>query len=150
MPFPPQGGALQRSYHLVRYLAGRHPVHLLALNQRNLLGTRAAIEEARQALVALGITLEIFDIPADRSRLAWTIMAARGLVSRDAFDVRWLRSGPYAQRATKLLSEAPFDLVHVDTLGLIPALDGAAGRPFARPSVCGGVIRWRKDERGWT
>ena len=38
VPYPPQGGAAQRSYHLLREASRRHSVHLVALNQRARLG----------------------------------------------------------------------------------------------------------------
>ena len=41
VPYPPKGGMLQRSYHLVRTLARAHDVKLLCFNQRALLPTRA-------------------------------------------------------------------------------------------------------------
>ena len=32
LPYPPQGGALQRSHHLLRQAATRHEVHLVSLS----------------------------------------------------------------------------------------------------------------------
>jgi glycosyltransferase involved in cell wall biosynthesis len=53
-------------------------------------------------------------------------MAASGLVRQDAFDVRWLRNTAYSRAAASTLAGGAFDLVHVDTIGLLPALDTAS------------------------
>ena len=127
VPYPPQGGALQRSHHLVRRAAQVHDVEVFALNQRAVLPTPAKVAEAVQALNRLGVSTTVFPIPADQSRLRWAAMAARGAFRSTPFDVNWLRSNPFRNEVAAACRR-PFDVIHVDTIGLIPYVPPAAFR----------------------
>lgn len=120
VPWPPHGGALQRSHHLLRQAGAAHQVHLLCLNQRAILSERTQVERALAVLGAWCSEVEVYPIPADRSRARWSWMAASGLLRRTPYDVNWLRSPGLARRAAELAHRGGFDLVHVDTLGLAP------------------------------
>lgn len=126
IPWPPSGGVLQRSYNLLREVAGRHDIHLLALHQRAQLAS-ARLPEARKVLEALGVKVEIFPIPADASRLRWGLMLAGGLLRATPYDVNWLRSRCLHERTLELSKGKAFDCIHVDTLGMAPY-----AKPFAR------------------
>jgi glycosyltransferase involved in cell wall biosynthesis len=123
LPYPPKGGLLQRSHYLLREAARRHPVTLVALNQRGLLSTSDAVEDAVAALRPLVEDLAWFEIPADRSRLRWGLTAAASYFRRDPFDINWLESRAMRQYLTRRIARERFDLVHVDTLGLLPYAD---------------------------
>ncbi len=122
VPYPPRGGALQRSHHLLRHTASRHQVTLLTLNQRARLPTEAQLQEAIQALERLGVALQVFPIPADRGGFRWISMAALGFFQTTPYDVNWLRSPRLAQAVASVLRREPFDVIHVDTIGLMPML----------------------------
>jgi glycosyltransferase involved in cell wall biosynthesis len=121
VPAPPSGGALQRSHGLLREAARRHEVHLVALNQRALLPD----DDARRAALAqldCCASVRVFDIPADRSRARRLMTTAVGYLRSAPYDVLWLTSAPFRRQVRELLRTEPFDLVHVDTLGLLPVL----------------------------
>ncbi len=131
VPWPPRGGVLQRSYHLLREAAARHEVQLLALNQRAVLPTPDDVEAARAELRTFCASVEVHPIPADASRWRWASMVARGLLRSTPYDVNWLRSRAFADRARALAAGGDFDLVHVDTLGLHPYAAAFRGVPIA-------------------
>jgi len=124
VPYPPAGGAPQRSYHLLRQAAARHEVHLLALNQTALLSTQETVEAAVHHLSRWCASVSVHAIPWDHWRPGRMARAAQALFSSDPYAVRWLRSGAVQRRLRAWLQERSFDLVHVDTLGLAPYLDG--------------------------
>src|SRR5262245_30184765 len=63
LPYPAQGGALQRSHHLLRQAASRHAVHLVSLNQRAILPDGPAIREAAEYLQQFCTSITVFDMP---------------------------------------------------------------------------------------
>lgn len=121
VPYPPQGGALQRSFHLMSRAARDHDVDVLALNQRAILDTPTKVAEAILALKQLGVNTTVFPIPADRSRLHWAMMAAATAIQSTPYDVNWLRSRRFAEAVSSACTVA-YDAIHVDSIGLIPYL----------------------------
>lgn len=126
VPFPPAGGALQRTYHLLRHAASQHEVHLIALHQPRLLPTSAGLAESVEALSAICASVRVFPMPSERSPFHRSLAAAQSVISSSPFDVAWLRSGHMAQAIRESGVARPFDLVHVDTIGLWPMVrDGS-------------------------
>ncbi len=52
VPWPPKGGSLIRSYHLLREASLGNEVALVCLNQRSLLPTAERLDEARRELAS--------------------------------------------------------------------------------------------------
>jgi glycosyltransferase involved in cell wall biosynthesis len=119
VPYPPVGGALQRSYHLLRHAAREHEVHLLALNQPRLLGG-SAIAAARDALGAFCGSVTVLPLPSEASRLRRAATRARAVLGSEAYDAVWLRSAEMARAVELRRRRGGFDLVHADTVGLWP------------------------------
>ena len=122
VPFPPAGGALQRTYHMLRHAAARHEVHLLALNQPRLLPTVAARAEACDALSRLCASVRVIEQPAERSSTHRLATVVRSVFSDEPFDVRWMRSRELGAALSDWHSRGGIDLVHVDTVGLWPSM----------------------------
>jgi len=121
IPYPPKGGNLQRTYHLLREASARHDVHLVALNQaRRLDMSETSVATATEALSRFCRSVTVFPMPSQATRASrwWTILAA-GATS-EPYDVRWLRSDAFATHVRGLAFREPFDLVHLDTIGLAP------------------------------
>src|SRR5689334_91964 len=91
LPYPPRGGNLQRTHHLLRQAARANEVHLVALNQRAILPNQAEIDAAIEALRPLVASISVHKIPSDRSRLRWAALVASTLVDKDPYLVTWLR-----------------------------------------------------------
>lgn len=117
-PFPPAGGALQRSYHLLRQAAAHHEVHLVSLRKdRN----RPDPEEVVGDFVPPSVfcnTVDTFPIPAESSPLGRLKVLASGLWDSDPYDDRWLASDDLKDHLATELDMDTLDLVHFDTIGL--------------------------------
>jgi glycosyltransferase involved in cell wall biosynthesis len=127
VPYPPRGGALQRTHHLLRQTAGRHDIDLLTLNQQANLPTPAAVKEASHALGAFLRDIEIHNIPSDGTRWRRRLLAGLAYISGDPYDVCWLRSHRFAKAVNHRWETGSYDLIHVDTIGLMQYV-GRAGR----------------------
>ncbi len=120
VPYPPHGGVLQRSFNLLRRVAERHDVHLLAFNQRALLPDATALSEALDQLRRICASVDACRIPADDRPLGRKRLYVRSLFSRRPFTARWLRSSEMELRIRELLRRRRIDLVHLDTISLAP------------------------------
>lgn len=120
LPYPPKGGAFQRSHYLLREAASRHRVSLVALNQRAVLTTPEAVAESTGVLEGIVAELAWFENPADRSPLRRGLTAALSYFQSMPYDVNWLRSAAMRRHLRALAGRERFDLIHVDTLGLLP------------------------------
>ena len=125
IPYPPKGGALQRSYNMVRELARYHTVDVLAFNQQNLMAPmfpdmEAALEEAYTALSAYCGKVSFHKLPMDAGRKTryWMVIKSMFL---EPYNIEWLKSESYAAELKVWLQES-YDLVHFDTISLIPYL----------------------------
>lgn len=120
MPYPPAGGAWQRSYHLLRQAARHHDVVLAALNRPSALARGPALAEAVEHLSAF-----CRDVVVERNR--WDGSRFRRLTCLSLapflpwpYDVTWFHSRELDLRLRQLAASHRFDLIHLDTLGLIP------------------------------
>ena len=130
LPYPPKGGALQRTHNLLRQIAGRHEVHLVSLNQRKNLPNRVAIEEATGFLKGICKRVEVFPIPSDAAKWRWVTMTMASYVRSSPYDVNWLINRDMKNFLERLSKTETFDLVHVDTIGLYPYSAPFSGIPI--------------------
>lgn len=119
VPYPPVGGVVQRSYNLLKAVASKHNVYLLAFNQKPFLPTERHVDNAKAALARLCARVEVVPIPSDASRLAWYKLVLSSLVTRDPYAINWLKSSLMRLRITELVKRIRFDLVHYDTISLV-------------------------------
>lgn len=124
IPYPPKGGVLQRSYHLLKELARRHEVDLLAYNQKALIGplfksVEAGVEEAHSALSHICRRLSFFEIASDCSFWGSYALALKSLLY-EPYNINWLKSQGFSSNLTSWLQEEKYDLVHFDTISLVP------------------------------
>jgi glycosyltransferase involved in cell wall biosynthesis len=131
VPWPPQGGVLQRSFHLLRQAAKRHTIALASLNQRAILATPEAVASAITELERLCDEVRVCGIPSDRSRLLWAGVVAASAVAREPYDAIWLRSAELRRALSELRGSHRFDLVHLDTVGLHPYASLFGATPVA-------------------
>ena len=124
IPYPPHGGALQRSYNLIRRAAQQHEVHLVSLNQRALLPEGEPLREALRHLATFCARAVVFRMPAVATDARQRLTAALSFFDTLPYEVNWLRSPEMDAYLRGIAATESFDLVHVDTLGLMR---------FARP-----------------
>lgn len=129
LPYPPKGGVLQRSHHLLLQAAARHEVHLFALVQRAQHPGQDEVAEAIRELSKSCARVEAFPIPSDRSRWHWATMAALNYFDPMPYDVNWLSAPELHDRLATIATTERFDLIHVDTLGLMPYTERFEGTP---------------------
>lgn len=118
VPYPPNGGVLQRGYHVIRELGRRASVHMLAFVHPDVLPTQAAIDESRAVLERSCQTVEYFPLWAKASLLHKGAALAASAVSEEPFSMIAHRSAAFGRRVAEALRTSPFDLVHVDTIAL--------------------------------
>lgn len=129
LPYPPQGGVLQRSFHLIRQAALRHEVHLVGLHQRAQQATPELVAEAVAALAGFCARVRSFPISSDRSHWRWAAMVAHTFVRTSPYDVNWLENTELTSYLRELAATETFDLIHVDTVGMMPYADLFRGVP---------------------
>lgn len=124
VPYPPKGGVLQRSYHLLRETALRHEVTLCSFVQERPLiqcfgELNAGLAESKIALEELCKVVHFLPIPMEARYQGMARLAARSLFSKHSYTLNWLHSKAYEQ-TLEMISADSFDLVHADTISLAP------------------------------
>jgi glycosyltransferase involved in cell wall biosynthesis len=117
VPYPPKGGAFQRSYNLIRRVGEIHDLHLLALRHKS--GTHPA-EETERAEHELGrhcVSVQIVDGTKATSAM-WLAKGALRLVTGKPLTVSASDITAMHAMVRKKVASCEFDLVHFDTIGL--------------------------------
>jgi len=127
IPYPPKGGVLQRSYHLVNELAKYHEVDLLAFNQHGLIGplfdsVATGVREADAAMGKICRRHRFFEIPSEVRSGGKYALALQSLVTAP-YNINWLRSTEYADAVRAWTRDKQYDVIHFDTISLIPFFD---------------------------
>lgn len=117
LAFPPVRGVLMRNYNLLREASKFSEVHVLAFDQPPSRPSGVSADECAEALRKFCTRVEWVPIPAGLSKNKYWL-GARGLISRDAYDINWLSSPTMACQLQETLHRLKFDIVHFDTLGL--------------------------------
>lgn len=128
VPYPPKRGVLLRAHNLVKELSEFHDVHLIALNQKNLivpyLGEyKKGSQQAMDVLSAYCASVEFVDAPTDKTKYGRHICALKSLLPGLPYNIRWLESAEYQQKVDAALQKMHFDVVHCDTISLAPYVD---------------------------
>ncbi len=109
LPYPMDAGPKVRQYHMLRHLAGRHDVTLVAFARRD--DAPAAVDHLR----GLGVTIQTAPLP--RSPLGNMRAGLKGLVTGLPMVVARDESSAMTQLLHEL-SAQPFDIVHADQLSM--------------------------------
>jgi polysaccharide biosynthesis protein PslH len=126
LAYPPKGGALQRNYNLLRQAAAHAEVHFLAFDQQRTRPPHVQPDDCIKALKEFCASADWVPLSQPGGRFHRYMMAAQGLVSKDPYEVHWLRSRRLHAKLVGLFGLHRFDVVHFDTLGLaqyIPLAD---------------------------
>jgi polysaccharide biosynthesis protein PslH len=123
VPYPPKGGVLMRSYHLVHELARHHDVDVFALNQSRLLRAyfpdlATGIAAAREHLGSFLRRFEIGEIPSEKRRWGRYLRALTSLVRSKPYSINWLESWGARRQIERWLADGDYDAVHFDTISL--------------------------------
>lgn len=127
IPYPPKGGVLQRTYYLIRELSKYHEIHLLCFNQVNLLkpfydSIDEGVTDSKEHLSTFVSSIDVIPIPIDDIPYGAHILAVFSLLSGNPYTTNWLKSRKYHEAIKSITDKESFDLVHFDTISLIPYL----------------------------
>ncbi len=126
IPYPPKGGVLQRSHYLIRELAKYHQVDMLAFNQKKLVkpffrSNEEGVHKAKTFFNSICVNLDVCDIPSQKSFYSTYKVALKSLLY-EPYNINWLKSEDYAIKLKKWLDREDYDVVHFDTISLLPYL----------------------------
>jgi len=127
LPFPPDGGALIRSFHTLRLLSAEYEVTALCFFRRASRSGDDAVRLGREGLQEFAREVEVFPIPQESSRLRLLLDHMRSILGGRAYT-RWAyESDEFRSRVEHLASTRDFAIIHLDSLdlvGYLPALKG--------------------------
>jgi len=117
LPYPPDGGAKIRTYHIMRLLSGAFDVTALCFYRYKPGLFQTDVGAALTALGEFG-TIEAFRIPQEHSlaRLVWD--QTRSVARQRVYTVFAYESADFRRRLRVAMSQQRFDLVHADSLDL--------------------------------
>ncbi|HEY2395349.1 MAG TPA: glycosyltransferase family 4 protein [Rudaea sp.] len=124
LPYPPREGHQLRTWHMLRGVAAAHEVSLVSFVRDD------DVPDECASLRSLVAHFDSFAIPAQQSSAALLGAAARGIVGARPFVAEKYSSKAMRVRVAELIARV--DLVHVDLLPLMSALDDCTTR---RPIV---------------
>ena len=119
IPFPPLGGARQRSFGILRELSREFDVTFAGFNQADFCSPEE-VEEACSGLSQYCTIAFTEPIPSDLRKFGKHRLAARSLFTRDPYTVNWLSSRRFRERLLSTVARLQPDLVHLDTISLAP------------------------------
>jgi polysaccharide biosynthesis protein PslH len=134
VPYPPKAGFLLRAYHLLKGVAARHEVDLVAFVQeawfKTIYGDVAAgIEEARRELSSVCRSVHFVPISSMQGKFARHRTALRALLTGRSYTTTWLDQPDAQQLIADLTRKHRYDLVHFDTIGLAPLARAIPDQP---------------------
>src|SRR5215469_10699737 len=115
LPYPPDGGAKIRTYHILRLLSGAFDITALCFYRYKPGLFQTDVGAALTALGEFG-TIEALRIPQEHSlaRLVWD--QTRSVARQRVYTVFAYESADFRRRLRVALSQQRFDLVHADSL----------------------------------
>ena len=124
-PYPPKGGASQRSYNMLKQLSKYADVSLLSLAPYSKIASffnnyEAGMEEIEHELGKYCDEIRLIPHGRHKRQTAKTLNALKSLVRNDPYDVVCLESKELETSLTKALAENNYDAIHLDTIGLWP------------------------------
>ena len=128
VPYPPDGGALIRSFHTLRLLSRQFDVTALCFARAATRKNPEAIEASVRQLSDYA-AVEAFTIPQEGNRLRFAWDHMRSVLTSRAYT-RWTyESAPFRKRLQQPWDNARFDVAHVDSLDLVAYLPGLSTVP---------------------
>jgi polysaccharide biosynthesis protein PslH len=125
IPYPPKSGVHLRSYNLLRGVAAKHDVDLLAFIQEPWLDVfyssrREGLEDCARELGTLCRSVRFLPIESLKRSGGKLRTAVEGLISPTSYTIRWLQSARAHAAFAEAALRASYSLVHFDTIGLAP------------------------------
>jgi glycosyltransferase involved in cell wall biosynthesis len=133
VPYPPKAGFLLRAYHLLKGVAARHEVDLVAFVQEAWLRTiygdvEQGLEEARRELSGFCRSVHFLPIRSLQGPYARHRTALRALLSGRSYTSTWLDQPDAIALIAELARRHRHELAHFDTIGLAPLARAIPGQ----------------------
>jgi glycosyltransferase involved in cell wall biosynthesis len=122
LPFPPIGGVRQRSFNLLKEIALRHSVTLVALSQKAQQKTERDIQKSIVGLSQFCDKVYVFPMGTDRSRFTkrWTLF--RSFFILRCYLTEWVKSPEFREKLIQLCTSQEYDVIYLDCIALVPFL----------------------------
>lgn len=122
-PFPPKGGASQRSFNMLKEVARFSQVDFVALAPKSRVLSYYSIYEdglrdIERNLARYCHEVELVEYGLKSRKFNKIVQAAKSLFTLSPYDEISLRSSEFAQRVDALLATNHYDIIYLDTLGL--------------------------------
>ena len=125
IPYPPRGGAYQRSYHLLRQAAKSHEIHLVAFDLHN--QGRSFLSECHSELGKFCASVEFWGMPIPWKSAHWWLRLMLSPLRSTPYSCLSFWSPALAERWTQTLRQIQPELIHFDSIDLglfAPATQG--------------------------
>ncbi|MCI0493301.1 MAG: glycosyltransferase, partial [Planctomycetes bacterium] len=129
VPYPPKGGAFQRSYNLIKAVARQHNVYLVAVRHKRETHTASKTEDAAQALGLLCRKVSIVEPAWIRSKSRFYLAALRCLASRHSTTVQFYDFPELHKAIQDVLQNAKINVVHFDAISVAPYVTDVGSLP---------------------
>jgi len=147
LPFPPDGGALIRSFHTLRLLSHDYEVTALCFFRKASRAGEEAVRLGKEGLKEFARDIEVFPIPQEESRLRLVVDHLKSILGGRAYT-RWAyESADFRNHLKHLLSTRDFSIVHLDSLDLVGYLPDLKDHPVvvAHHNVESSLLARRAD-----
>lgn len=124
MPYPPHGGVLQRSYHVLRELCNEHEVHLLAFHHQDILSSEEKVVEAKAHLIKFCKSVNFVTLGVKKNKFHFYMKLLNSVISIKPFSVLAHESKEFRAQMEMLTEQHNIDLMHFDTIALAQYLTG--------------------------
>lgn len=114
VPYPPRGGAPQRSYNLIRGIAANHSVHFAGLSLKTQQRTAREYDEARQELSKICSGVTIVREGFHSSPAGKVMLGIRAVLKRRSLYESWLVNSKTRRMVAEAIASHGPDIVHID------------------------------------
>lgn len=128
LPYPPHNGAAIRTFNTLKLLARDFQITSLCFDRRDPATTHLPLEE-RVAALRPYTDVEVFPIPQETSRVRLAVNHVKSLLSGRAYTFYVHDSREFVARLRHHLKHGHYDLVHLDSLDLVRALEETGPTP---------------------
>ncbi|WP_431685877.1 glycosyltransferase family 4 protein [Hahella sp. NBU794] len=123
IPYPPKGGALQRSFNLLKEASRYFDIDLFSLVQsfpvkENFGSLEEGIQVCKNELSKYTSSIEFFYINSEKNKPNKALTAIKAGLSSSPYIEYWLKSDELLARLKDIGGNDSYDLVHCDTIGV--------------------------------
>lgn len=120
VPYPPKGGAFQRSYNLIKQVSRYYDIYLIAVKHKSSTHPINDDAEAKAALSEFCKDVVIVDLSGNFSGVGLLLQVLKSLFGRRSITVNGFISGYLREQIKRLLSHEKIVLAHIDAISLAP------------------------------